>query len=367
MITPLPSGLPDILPPMAAKEFMAIETLLQSFSAYGYNPVIPSIAEFESSLTQGTGEAGASHMFRVMDIISHQMLALRCDMTTQIGRIAADALKDMPRPLRLCYAGQTLRTSAEPLKTRRQHTQIGVELFGAQAITHEGEILTVAIDALKNLSLTELSLDISAPFILAELLTSMPEALHAPIKQSVARKDSANLRALGADLIAQIVDASAPYAIAMEQLARIKNAPAALHSALTAIEQLCTFLTEKGFTLPVTIDLLEMRGFGYYNGLAYALFLKNPACEIGRGGHYRNKDGEPATGFTFYLDDVLNALTLETSQMKLALSAKTSIATIHQYQLEGYQTILIHGSDINAAAREAGATHLLHNNHITTL
>lgn len=367
MTLPLPSGLPDILPPMAAQEFMAIERLLATFTGYGYSPVIPPIAEFESSLLMGTGEAASSHMFRVMDIISHQMLALRSDMTAQIGRIAAHSLKDAARPLRLCYAGQTLRTTAEPLKTRRQHTQIGIELFGADNITHDAEVLTVAIDALAHLSLTDLSLDISASSILAELLKEYPADQHARIKEAVARKDSADLRSLNAPLIAEIVDASAPAALAIKKLEAIKNAPAAIKSALNAITSLCSFLHDKGFTIPVTIDLLEMRGFGYYDGLAYSLFLRNPACEIGRGGHYRNQDGEKATGLTFYLDDVLFALSSAQPHKKLAVSAKTSIATIHQYQLEGYHTILLHGDISPASARLSGATHLLTDDTIINL
>lgn len=367
MILPLPSGLPDILPPMAAQEFIAIERLLASFSAYGYSPVIPPIAEFESSLVMGTGEAASSQMFRVMDIISHQMLALRSDMTAQIGRIAANSLKDAARPLRLCYAGQTLRTTAEPLKTRRQHTQIGIELFGADNITHDAEILTVAIDALAHLSLTDLSLDISASSILADLLENHPVERHAQIKEAVARKDSAQLRTLNAPLVAAIVDASAPAAQAIETLEAIENAPPAISNALDAIKSLCAFLHDKGLTIPITIDLLEMRGFGYYDGLAYSLFLRNPACEIARGGHYLNQNGEKAAGLTFYLDDVLFAFTPSESKKKLALAAKTSIATIHQYQLEGYQTILLHGDANPASARLSGATHLFTDDTIIIL
>lgn len=47
----------------------------------------------------------AAQTFRLMDPDTRRMMALRPDITPQIARIAATRLPDMPRPLRLSYAG----------------------------------------------------------------------------------------------------------------------------------------------------------------------------------------------------------------------------------------------------------------------
>ncbi len=57
----LPSGLADVLPPLAAREFKLVHHFLKNFMAFGYQPVIPPLAEYSSSLLAGQGEATAHH------------------------------------------------------------------------------------------------------------------------------------------------------------------------------------------------------------------------------------------------------------------------------------------------------------------
>src|SRR3546814_3540994 len=70
-------------------------------------------------------------MFRFVDPSSLRMLALRSDMTPQIGRIAATSMAGAPRPLRLCYCGETAVIRAAQLDPARQRLQLGAELIGA--------------------------------------------------------------------------------------------------------------------------------------------------------------------------------------------------------------------------------------------
>lgn len=363
----LPSGLPDLLPPVAAQEFRAIHQLLKRFTAYGFAPVIPPMAEFESSLLEGQGAATARQVFRVMDPLSREMLGLRADMTTQIARIASQGLKDAPRPLRLCYAGYTLRTTPEALRTRRQHTQIGIELFGATTPSHDAEIIAVAIDALAALGLTNLSLDLSAPALFAPLLAARPETDHAALRTAISHKDAATLRKLGADTIADMVESSGPAAQALPRLRKLAANTPTLTAALDAIEQILAGLREKGLDTPATIDLLEPGGFGYYSGIACSLYLRDPALEIGRGGHYTNKDGEEASGFTFYIDDVLNALGSSDTPERIGAPANTPLAALRTWQDKGYEIALLHTGDAKAEAQAQGCTHLLSKNEITPI
>ncbi|MBT5266811.1 MAG: ATP phosphoribosyltransferase regulatory subunit, partial [Rhodospirillaceae bacterium] len=108
----LPAGLRDVLPLDAAHEATVIEALITTFSAEGYDRVKPPLVEFESSLFAGPGAAMRESTFRLMDPMSQRMMGVRADVTVQIARIAATRLKDAPRPLRLCYAGEVLRVMA---------------------------------------------------------------------------------------------------------------------------------------------------------------------------------------------------------------------------------------------------------------
>ena len=132
--TLLPSGLADVLPPLAAAEFRLVHHFLKNFMAFGYQPVIPPLAEYASSLLAGQGKATSHHVFKMPDPLAPEMLALRADMTGQVARIATEPLAAMPRPLRLCYAGYTLRTAPEaPVVCHAKQVQVGKPWIGQGA------------------------------------------------------------------------------------------------------------------------------------------------------------------------------------------------------------------------------------------
>ena len=364
---PLPSGLPDVLPPFAAQEFRAIYHMLKTFTSFGYQPVIPPLMECESSLLSDQGAATARQVFRLMDPLSREMLALRADMTTQITRIAESTLSTAPRPLRLSYAGYTLRAAPEALRTRRQHTQIGIELFGASSTAYDAEVVAVPVEALSALALTDLSLDISFPTLLDALLADTKEPERTHIKEAVARKDTSALRTMNATLIADIADASGPSVSALKTLSVIAKQSAPLADALQSVETMMASLTARGVTIPTTIDMLELRGFSYYNGIAFSLFLRNPAIEIGRGGHYRCTNNEEAVGFTFYIDDILSALGDPEPRKQLGVSGHTPMQTVREWQEQGYETVLLYSDAPEQEARTQACTHLLVNGNIKAL
>src|SRR3569833_1580308 len=80
--------------------------------AHGYDRVSPPLIEFESSLAARMSGIEPRRMFRFVDPVSLRMLALRSDITPQIGRIAETGLAGAPRPLRLAYAGHVATLAA---------------------------------------------------------------------------------------------------------------------------------------------------------------------------------------------------------------------------------------------------------------
>ena len=111
MIPPglLPEGLRDRLPPQAQASASLVRSLTDSFAAFGYERVQPPLVEYEESLGSRLGGAARRELLRFTDPISQHTLALRSDMTGQVGRIAVTRLADAARPLRLGYAGPVLR------------------------------------------------------------------------------------------------------------------------------------------------------------------------------------------------------------------------------------------------------------------
>jgi ATP phosphoribosyltransferase regulatory subunit len=336
-LTLLPSGLADVLPPLAAAEFRLVHHFLKTFQAFGYQPVIPPLAEYAESLLAGQGEATSHHVFKVADPIAPHTLAIRADMTGQVARLAGGALSNAPRPLRLCYAGYTLRTAPEALKTRRQHTQVGIERFGDMRTDSVAEILAIAAHALETSGISGLTIDLHYPSVLEALLKRYPSEKHASVRDAVRLKDHARLHALEAIDIAEMLRHTGSAETVLGRLAASKLPEVA--RAAADLSALVSALANAKVPATLTIDLLDLSGYGYYTGVGYAMFWNKAALEVGRGGCYATSAGEDAVGFTLYINDALDKLPPEAAAPIKTIPHGTSAKEAAELQREGFVTV----------------------------
>src|SRR5438105_13647067 len=161
----LPTGMHDLLPPEAEIEAQVVAQLMTTLAAHGYERVKPPLVEFEETLFSGAGAAMPTATFRMLDPISHRMIGVRADMTPQIARIAATRLGNAPRPLRLSYAGQVLRVKGSEIRPERQIGQVGGELIGAAGAAADVGAIAGAGEALAEIGVPELSVDITLPSV----------------------------------------------------------------------------------------------------------------------------------------------------------------------------------------------------------
>ncbi len=68
--------------------------------------VDPPLAEFADALASRLKAGGMRDAVRFVDPQSQRTLAIRPDITAQVGRIAATRMAHHPRPVRLSYAGR---------------------------------------------------------------------------------------------------------------------------------------------------------------------------------------------------------------------------------------------------------------------
>ena len=169
----LPAGLRDTLPPDAGYAADLVQQLRACFAGYGYDWVEPPLVEFEDTLLEGAGAPLAPETFRLMDPISQRMMGLRTDITVQVARIATTRLAKAPRPIRLAYAGDVLRVKGKQLRPERQFTQIGAELIGTEDAAADVEAVTMAIDGLTRLGVRKLSVDLTVPALVTQVLAAL--------------------------------------------------------------------------------------------------------------------------------------------------------------------------------------------------
>ncbi len=309
----LPPGFYDVLPPHAGRQAKAVETLMAAFQAAGYARVDAPLMEFEETLLSGPGEALSATTFRVMDPISQRMLGFRTDHTLQIGRIAGTRLSDMPRPLKLSYAGPVVSAGAGGLNAARQKMQVGVELIGSLEAESDAEVIRLAAKALAALGMKDVSIDLLLPTLVAAIAEESgmgPEA-RGQLHKALDRKDEAAVKALAQasglgpqasvlDSALKLMHAGGEPAKALKALSEVKL-PKKAEADRERLQKTLSLLG-KDFPARLSVDLVETRCFEYQTGLSFSFFAGGMEGVLGRGGRYRTQSGEPATGFTFYAE-----------------------------------------------------------------
>jgi len=362
----LPPGFNDILPPDAAFESDIVGRLMARVRSSGYEQVKPPLVEYEDTLLAGDGSSMTSRTFRLMDPMSHRMLAVRADMTLQIARIATTRLGHTARPLRLCYAGQVLQVSGSQLRPERQVGQMGCELIGSDSPAADAEIVALAAESLAAIGVADISVDLNLPPLVpaVTLATGVKGTALAKVRAALDRKDAAAVKALGgpaADVLEALLAAAGPADQALAALKRIEL-PASVRAAVGGLEDVVARVREAEPSVALTIDPVENRGFEYHTGISFSIFSRRSRGELGRGGRYRAGNGgkgEPATGFTLFMDTVLRAAAAIAPIRRVYVPLGVAAGDAAKLRAEGWTTVagLDRASEAAAEAKRLGCTH----------
>jgi ATP phosphoribosyltransferase regulatory subunit len=340
----LPTGFRDRLPPEADASARLVRAILDTTAGYGYERVQPPLAEFEATLTGGN-----QNLLRFVDPVSGALMAVRGDITGQVGRIAATRMGHHPRPVRLSYGGPVVKLQATQLRPEREMMQVGAELIGLDSVAAAAEIITVAIEALQAAGVKDITLDLTMPDLIDVLAGGpLPVEDVAALKARLDAKDAANVPAAYAPLIA----AAGPVEDAIARL-RAFDATSVLSSRLDDIEAIVAALPSG---IAITLDPTERHGFEYQTWLGFSVFSPQASGEIARGGAWRLGD-EPAIGFSAYIDPLIDAGLAQTERRRLFLPMGTHLGKAAQLRAEGWVTVAALSAEDTAEAQIC--THVL--------
>ncbi len=371
----LPAGLHDLLPPRAAQEARTISGIMAAFEACGYEQVKPPLVEFESTLVGNRTNGGGSlagQMFRLMDPVSQQMMAVRADITLQVARIAETRLGDSPRPLRLSYAGQILRVRGNQLRPERQFAQVGFELIGARDVSADVEVVALSADALRAAGVERPTVDLNSPALVANVLAKLDldEMTTEEMRTALDCKDEDATEEILKRNGAAFSDAAKALCAMIKSVGPADNVirdleavdlPAPARAEVERLSEVIEILRAAMPDLTLTLDPVEYRGFEYHTGVSFTLFAEGVRGELGRGGRYITGAGEPATGCSLYMDSILRALPKPAAPDRLYLPFGTSFAEGSGFRDEGWVTVsaLSAETDAVAEAKHLGCSHCL--------
>lgn len=351
----LPEGLRDRLPPQAEAASRLLHRMIVAIGRHGYGRVSPPLAEFEEGLVGRLKSARAQDLLRFVDPVSQRTLALRPDITAQVGRIAATRMGHAARPLRLAYGGSVLKLRATQLRPERELTQVGAELIGSDGVPAAIEVLNVALDALDAAGVRGITVDLTLPDLVDTL--AAPGEDIARIRKLLDAKDAGALAAIGADSYLPLVAAAGPIDTAITRLREIDGA-AGLGPRLDGIEGIAAAI---GHRATLTLDPTERHGFEYQTWIGFSLFGEGLSGEIGRGGSYTivHPDGreEVAIGFSLYVDPLVDSGLGQEVARRVFLPLGHDASIARALRNEGWTTIA--ALDASDRAATLGCTHRL--------
>ena len=332
----LPEGFHDRLPPFADAAARVEARVLGVAHSYGYERADPPLAEFAAALGSRLKAGGMQGAVRFVDSVSQETLAIRPDMTAQIGRIAATRMAHHPRPVRLSYAGPVMKLRASELRPERAMRQIGCELIGLDSVAAASEIVRVAVEALRAAGVTGLAVDFTLPDLVDTLAgDSLPGERLEALRERLDAKDAGGVAAIDAAYL-PLIEAAGPFDAAMNRLSGVE----ALKSRLAGLAQVAASI---GPDVALTLDPTERHGFEYQSWLGFSIFAAGVRGEIGRGGTYTiiHEDGreEPAVGFSLYADPILDAGLGGGERRRLFLPLGTDAAHGAALRADGWVTV----------------------------
>ncbi|OUS04063.1 ATP phosphoribosyltransferase regulatory subunit [Gammaproteobacteria bacterium 54_18_T64] len=307
----LPDGIEEILPDRAIKVERLRRRLLDLYHSWGYDLVIPPLAEFTDSLLSGSGSDLDLMTFKITDQLTGRMMGVRADITPQAARMDAHSLQ-RNSPNRLCYAGQVLYTRARGPLESRSPIQLGVELFGEASLEADVEVMSLLVETLSFSGLDDIHLDIGHVGIYRALeqAAGLSAEQSAELFALLQRKDAGLQQWLASNVadaeLAAMLAALPGLAGDATMLDHAKQvlaaAPAAVLQALNEVENVAAQLAERAPGAALFLDLSELRGYHYHTGIVFAAYTSESTLALGNGGRYDDVGeafgrARPATGF----------------------------------------------------------------------
>lgn len=315
-----PSGIATLLPADAYRHRFIERTLLELFSKWGYQEIIPPLFEYldviRDVLDAGTLEAS----YQFPDRETGRMMLLRPDVTPQIARIASLLLGEHKPPIRLCYSSNIFRHESNYIGKDRETFQIGAELIGLDTHLADAELIELGMEALISMGIKNFRVALGHVGFLKSILDmeSFPGRKRAVIAAILLKRDTSMLNAENdlltskeREKIEKLLDifGTSDQLKKAENLIENKQGEESLGRLIDIFDLLSRYEEN------LIIDLGEMRGFNYYTGVIFEFFTAGSGLELGGGGRYDRLletfgRGFPSSGFAFNIERIEKVLEL---------------------------------------------------------
>ncbi|MCW1301297.1 MAG: histidine--tRNA ligase [Candidatus Nanoarchaeia archaeon] len=253
-------------------------------------------------------------------------IGLRFDLTVPIARVIAEN-PQLPKPVRFYYFSKMWRYE-EPQKLRyREFWQFGVELIGSSSIQADAEVISLAIDCLRQFGL-KFKVFVNDRILLESILERLSIHKRLELFRIIDKREKlssqaflSQLRAIGLsaqqiERLMKIIEIRGDIERISMELEDLKSKK--VEERLNVLKELVKLIEAYGSKNYLEFDLSVVRGLDYYTGIVFEIFSVEDNKRVGNaicgGGRYDNlieiyaKQRIPATGFAIGVERLIELL-----------------------------------------------------------
>ena len=289
-------------------EEKVIFTLRGLYTSYGYKPFKMSKFE-EYDLYSKNKDFLVSDGIITFNDTNGKLLALKPDVTLSIIKNSNDSRGVTEK----YYYNENVYRISETSHTYKEIVQTGLECIGDIGKNDLFEVTELALKSLENIN-ENYVLHLSDIGLLNLILTEygVEEDIKPQVINGITEKNSGELKKLLNDnsfkAINKLVQSFNSVDESIAQLKAIAKSEESL-SAVLQLNDICEYLSQKGYEKNIAIDFSISKNDSYYSGIIFKGFINGLSSHILSGGQYdklmkRMNRNSGAIGFAVYLDSL---------------------------------------------------------------
>ncbi len=313
----LPDGVDELLPPKALEVEMLRRKLIDSYLSSGYEFITPPLLELSETIGGEAHDEIKSHAFSFKDNLTGKNLSIRPDISEQASRIDAYRIQSNDT-VRLCYAGEVVKSKSSKVLRSRTTIQVGAEIFGDSSKNAELESISLMLDSLEVAEVENITLSLGHAGLTASILQPFKKLgieVFSNIEMALSKKSKSDLNNIisndhkNKDSLLALCDMYGTPEI----LSKAKDEFSYIEQSASYLEHLNSIVEDidKKTEVNIHIDLGEIQGFKYHNGIVFSAYSDLASYVLAKGGRYdglrKSSDQDrPAVGFDLDLIAVSN-------------------------------------------------------------
>jgi histidyl-tRNA synthetase len=308
----------DFLPQDKIKRERLIATVVDSYTARGFQQIETPVLEDLDRLTSGQGGDNEKLVFKVQKrgeeftqaLEAGEELAdlgLRFDLTVPLTRFYASNHAKLPRVFKAIQTGPVFRAERPQKGRYRQFIQCDIDIIGDDSILAELELLSASLSALAAIGITDATIRVNHRELLRANIQALgisgSDALSAMI--TIDKLDKVGIEGVAKELGEKFGEAVQKAAQDWLSAIDASDIPELLKPIWQGLGDQASSLR---------FDPTLVRGMGYYTGSIFEIEHPESGSSIGGGGRYDGMVGKwlgtdaPAVGISLGIERIVDLI-----------------------------------------------------------